>query len=283
MDLRALRYFVAVAEERHVGRAATRLRMTQPPLSRAIRELESELGVQLFERTPKGVTPTAAGAALYPEAIALLRRADRLRGRVAAAGAATLTIGTLADTATHVGGALVSAFRRRHPHVRVGIHEADLGDPAAGLRTGAADLAFTRTPFADSGLRLQRLRSVPVGVVLRDDDPLAGRPALAVAELTGRCWVRLPPGTDPIWTGYWTGGAADASDPVLRTVQECVQSVLWNGTTALAPLDQPLPAGLIAVPCADRPPSDLVLAWPRAASNPLIRAFVRGIGRALSE
>ncbi|MVU81933.1 LysR family transcriptional regulator [Nocardia sp. ET3-3] len=152
MDLRSLRYFLAVARERHIGRAASRLHMTQPPLSRAIRELEDELGVILFERTPKGVTLTPAGAVMYDEAAAVLERADRLRNRVAtAAGVATLTIGTLADTAAHVGGKVVSLFRAHHPHVNVGIHEADLGDPTAGLRTGLVEVTLTRTPSTTLG------------------------------------------------------------------------------------------------------------------------------------
>jgi hypothetical protein len=79
--------------------------------------------------------------------------------------------------------------------------------------------------------------------------------------LAGRRWVRLPDGTDPVWTAYWTAGPQDDTAPVMRTIQECLQAALWNGTAALAPIDQPLPAGLIAVPFADRPPSELVVAW----------------------
>ncbi|MFJ9783182.1 LysR family transcriptional regulator [Amycolatopsis sp. NPDC101161] len=276
MDLRALKYFVAVADERHVGRAASRLHMTQPPLSRAIRQLEDELGAALFERTPKGVTLTPAGTVLYTEADALLKQADRIRGRVtAAAGAASLTVGTLADAAEHVGTRLVPLFRERHPHVDVRVHEAGLGDPTAGLRTGLVDVALTRTPFDTTGIGTHVLRSVPVGVVVRDDDPLARHSSIPAAELKGRRWVRLPDGTDPLWTAYWTGGAPDEASPVLRTVQECLQAVLWNGTAALAPVDQPLPAGLVVVPLADRPPSDLVVAWPKSGRSPLVRSFVQ--------
>ena len=276
MDLRVLRYFVAVAEERHVGRAASRLHMAQPPLSRAVRGLEDELGATLFERTPKGVALTAAGTALYDEAVALLAQAGRIRDRVtAAAGAATLTIGTLADAAEQVGARLVPLFRERHPHVDVRVHEADLADPTAGLRAGLVDVALTRTPFETAGIAVHVLHPVRVGVVLRDDDPLAGRPEVATADLAGRRWVRLPDGTDPRWTAYWTGGPPSDDAPVLRTIQECLQAVLWNGIAALAPVDQPLPPGLRVVPVSDRPPSELVVAWPKAASSPLVRSFVR--------
>ncbi|NKQ52660.1 LysR family transcriptional regulator [Amycolatopsis sp. K13G38] len=276
MDLRTLRYFIAVAEERHVGRAAKRLHMTQPPLSRAIRQLEDELGAALFERTPKGVTLTAAGTVLYEEAGALLAHADRIRGRVAAAaGSAVLAVGTLADAAEQVGARLVPLFRARHPHVAVSIHESDLSDPAAGLRSGRVDVALTRTPFDTTGIGTHVLRSVPVGVVLREDDPLAGRASVSQAELSGRRWVRLPAGTDPLWTAYWTGGAAEDSAPVVRTIQECLQAALWDRTLALAPVDQPLPAGLVAIPFRDRKPSELVVAWPKSGWSPLVRGFVQ--------
>jgi len=99
MELRTLSYFVAVAEELHFGRAAVRLHMTQPPLSRAIKQLESDLGAVLLHRSALGVTLTPAGSVLLEEARALLEQADRLRVRVAvAAGAATLTVGVLGDS-----------------------------------------------------------------------------------------------------------------------------------------------------------------------------------------
>lgn len=173
MDLRSLRYFVAVAEERYFGRAAARLHMTQPPLSRAIKQLETDVGAVLLHRSPVGVTLTPAGTALYDEARALLEHAEHARARVAAAGTATFTIGTLAD-----------AFRQCNPGVRVRV-----------------------------------LRSDPVGVVLRADDPFAGRDTLQVRDLDDRRWFQFPEGTDPLWHAYWNSTAPGRTlreGPVVR-------------------------------------------------------------------
>ena len=276
VDLRLLRYFAAVAEHRHVGRAASRLHMSQPPLSRAVRQLEDDLGVALFHRTPKGVALTPAGAVLLDEARMLLEQADRIPARVAAAaGRPVIAVGTLADTAEQVGSGLVAAFRARHPHVAVTVHESDLGDPTAGLRAGAVDVALTRTPFDVTGLTTVVLREDPVGVVLHADDPLAARASVSVAELQDRTWVRLPEGIDPAWIAYWTGGRAGDDLPVVRTIQECLQSVLWSRTAALAPLRQALPAGLVTVAVTDRPAGRLVVAWKRGDHSPLIRSFAQ--------
>ncbi|GLY91524.1 LysR family transcriptional regulator [Actinoallomurus iriomotensis] len=277
MELRSLRYFLAVAEERHVGRAAQRLHMTQPPLSRAIRQLENDLGCVLFERTPRGVDLTPAGAVMLREARAVLDQAERLRRRVAVAtGPATLVVGTLADAVEHLGTPLVRAFREAHPNVTIAIHEADLGDPSAGLRADLVDVALTRTPFETSGLALRTLRTEPIGAVLPADDPLAVRDSVTTAELAGRHTVRLPDGTDERWRDHWTlpGARPDPGIPPMRTIQECLQAVLWNGAVALAPLGQPVPASLVAVPVADRSPSELVVAWRRDRTDPLIRSFV---------
>ncbi len=280
MDLRGLRYFVTVAEERNVGRAAARLHMTQPPLSRALRHLEAELGATLLERTRTGVELTEAGHTLHAEALSLLEQADRLASRVRdVAGHATLAVGTLADTAELVGGRLIAEFRHRHPHVAVTVHEAGLADPSAGLRAGLVDVALTRLPFDDTGLRSHVLHSEPIGIVLRADDPLARRDGLRVADLTDRRWVRLAEATDPIWSAYWNSPTTRPDpatpNPVTHTIQECLQAVLWNGMSALAPLDQVLPAGLVTVPVTDREPSRLVLAWPANAASPLVRSLVR--------
>lgn len=279
MELHVLRYFVAVAAEHHFGRAAARLQMTQPPLSRAIQALEAELGAMLFDRSPKGATLTAAGTVLLGEARALLERADRLRDRVrAAAGTAYLSIGVLADSADEAGIRLAQQFRSRNPHVAVRVREADLTNPTAGLRAGRVDVALIREPFDTTGISTRLLRVDPVGAVVRSDDELAGRDSIRLHDLRDRLWFRFPDDVDPIWSSYWTGGALNqdhGEGPVVRTVQECVQSVLWSDAIGISPLTHAQPAGLAVVPVTDLPPSRLIVAWLNGTTNPLVRSFVQ--------
>ncbi|MFF7748240.1 LysR substrate-binding domain-containing protein [Streptomyces sp. NPDC007971] len=275
MELRTLRYFVAVAEELHFGRAAARLHMSQPPLSRAIKQLETDLGTPLLHRSAAGVTLTPAGATLLDEARTLLGRVDQVRVRVAAAGgAATLTVGMLGDSTDRGATKLAAAYRRHHPGIEVRIRETDLTDPACGLRAGLVDIALTRAPFDETGLTVHELRADPVGAVLRADDPLARRGRLELADLAGRRWFRFPEGTDPLWQSYWNGGEP-REGPVVRGVQECVQAVLWNGTVGMTPLGHDLPEELTVVPLADMAPSRVVVAANEGDANPLIGSFVR--------
>jgi DNA-binding transcriptional LysR family regulator len=275
MELRTLRYFVAVAEELHFGRAATRLHMSQPPLSRAIKLLETDIGAALMHRSARGVTLTPAGAVLLDEARTLLDQADRVRVRVvAAAGTATITVGILGDSTDRGATRLAAAYRRRHPGVEVRIRETDLTDPTCRLRAGLVDIALTRGPFDETGLRVHELRVDPVGAVLRADDPLGRRDRLKLADLADRRWFQFPDGTDPIWQSYWNGGEP-REGPVVRAVQECLQAVLWNGTVGMAPLGHDLPAELAVVPLVDMAPSRVVAAWNEGDANPLIRSFVQ--------
>ncbi|AXG77535.1 LysR family transcriptional regulator [Streptomyces paludis] len=275
MEVRTLRYFVAVAEELHFGRAAARLHISQPPLSRAIKRLESDIGAVLLHRSPAGVTLTPAGAVLLDEARTLLDRADRIGERVAAvAGAATLTVGILGDGTDPGATRLAAAFRRRHPDVEVRVRETDLTDPTCGLRAGLVDIALTRGPFDETGLTVHRLRADPVGAVLRADDPLAHRDTLRLPDLVDRQWFRFPADTDPAWQTYWHGGEP-REGPVVRAVQECLQAVLWNGTVGMTPLGHEHPDELAVVPLTDMAPSRVVVAWNESDANPLIPSFAR--------
>ncbi|SDF81732.1 DNA-binding transcriptional regulator, LysR family [Lentzea fradiae] len=266
MELRTLRYFVAVAEELHFGRAARRLHMSQPPLSRAIRLLEDDLGTALLHRSPAGVALTGAGRILLHEARALLGHADRIRAKVART---TLTVGVLGD---HGAAKLADVFRREHPDVAIIVREAGLTDPTCGLRARQVDVALTRGPFDETGLRTRVLRRDPVGAVLRADDPLARRERVTTADLADRDWFQFPEGTDELWRNYWNGGEP-RTGPIVRAVQECVQSVLWNGSVGLAPLGHDLGPGVVVVPIDDLPPSPVVIAWV-SDDDPLTRDFV---------
>lgn len=271
MELRTLRYFVAVAEELHFGRAAARLQMSQPPLSRAIKQLERELGASLFDRSAAGVALTPAGVVLLQEARALLEQADQVPARVR--GAVSFTIGMLGDSTDPGATRLAAAYRQQHPGVEVRIREADLTDPTCGLRAGLVDVALTRAPFDATGLTVHELRADPVGAVLRADDPLAQRDALKLADLADRRWFQFPADTDPIWQSYWNGGQR-RDGPVVRSVQECLQAVLWNGTVGLSPLGHNPPGELTVVPLLDLPPSRVVVSWKTGETNPLVRSFV---------
>ncbi|MGW7383116.1 LysR family transcriptional regulator [Streptomyces sp. NPDC054794] len=275
MELRTLRYFVAVAEELHFGRAAARLHMSQPPLSRAIKQLETEVDAALFDRSSAGVRLTAVGAVLLDEARALLDQADRARARVAAAaGAATITVGILGNSTDPGATRLARAYHRRHPRVEVRVRETDLTDPTCGLHAQLVDVALTRGPFDETGLTVHELRADPVGALLSADDPLARRDSLKLADLADRHWFRFPEGTDPLWQSYWNGGEP-REGPVVRAVQECRQAVLWNGTVGLTLLDHEPAEGLAVVPLIDMPPSRVVVAWKEGDTNPLIRSFLQ--------
>jgi DNA-binding transcriptional LysR family regulator len=293
VDLRTLRYFVAVVDERNFGRAAARLHMTQPPLTRAIRALEDEFGAELLVRTPTGASPTPAGTALADRVRRLLRDADRLHEVVAPfVGPSVVRIGVLADTAERVSDAALVAFRDEHPGIELRVREFDLTDPSTGLRSGETDVAMTRLPFDTTGLATRRLATEPIGVLARVDDIVAtdglgprrrfpcrwGEARLG--DLADRRWVRLRSGTDEAWLRYWTGGPANPQDPEVRTVQDCVRAVQLDDRLALAPIGQRVPDGLVIVPTPDRPPSTIVLAW-RADSPPAIRSVARSLGAAL--
>ncbi|WP_431683607.1 LysR substrate-binding domain-containing protein [Kitasatospora sp. KL5] len=285
MDLRALRCFVAVAEEGHFGRAAARLHLAQPPLSRRIRDLEADLGCRLFDRVPTGARLTPAGEVLLTEARDLLERAERARQRVRGAEAGRiLVLGTAAGAGPQVGPTALAALRRTRPEVRVRLREAPITDPTAGLREGRVDLALTRLPFDTDGLTVRVLGEEAVVAAVPADDPLAARPRLHVGELADRPRFRLPPGTDARWRGYWlAAGEDDAPGPVVATVEECLHTVLWEGAVGLLPAGAARKyarPGIAFVPVDGHPPSRVVTVRRTAVCDPLVDALADALAAA---
>jgi DNA-binding transcriptional LysR family regulator len=152
IELRQLRYFVAVAEERHFGRAAARLHMTQPPLSQAIQALEADIGTPLFERTKRSVALTRAGAALLPEAQRLLQQASALPdlARRAASGESGLLTLSFVSTADYsVLPPLLREFREAHPQVHIDLREATTDVQLEDLQQGRIDAGLLIPPLTD--------------------------------------------------------------------------------------------------------------------------------------
>ncbi|WP_198653567.1 LysR family transcriptional regulator [Actinocorallia populi] len=200
MELRHLEYFAAVAEELNFTRAARRLHIAQSGLSAAIRSLERELGLPLFERTSKRVALTDAGIALLPEARTTLAAAraardavDEVRGGLRG----SLTIGTLASLGILDLPALVGRFHADHPGVAISLQVAARGsaDLARSLLEGALDAAFLSLPGAPPpGLDRRLLASLPLLAVLPAGHPLAGRDGVAPADLADESFIDSPVG-----------------------------------------------------------------------------------------
>ncbi|WP_028067537.1 LysR family transcriptional regulator [Solirubrobacter soli] len=196
MELRHLRAFVAVAEERHFGRAADRLHMAQPPLSQQIRRLEAELGVELLHRTTRRVELAPAGEVLLDRARSILADADAAAedARRAAGGeVGRLAIGFTGSATYALLPSLATALRDRLPGVELELR-GELLTPAqvSGLHDETLDIALLRPPVRDRALALEVVRSEPLVAVLPERHPLAALDAVPVARLATEPFVSYP-------------------------------------------------------------------------------------------
>lgn len=214
MELRHLRYFLAVAERRHFGRAAAQLGISQPPLSQQIRDLERELGVRLFERGRGGVRLTEAGAAFEPQARATLAQASRALAearRVGRGEAGRLELGFSGSLPfSGVFGRLLREFRASYPAVQLHLRELGSAEQVSGILSQRLDLGMlrltpSRLPVGLSGLTLF---SEPLVVALPTAHRLASRPQLRLTELAAEPWITFAPAIP--------GGLPEQIDHLLR-------------------------------------------------------------------
>ena len=196
MELRHLRYFVAVAESLSFARAARTLHLSQPPLSRQVRALEDELGTPLFTRTKRSVRLTPAGAALLPEARRLLREADGLKAdaqRLATGEVGSLGLGFISVSAYNLLPELAPEFRRRHPGVKLTLQEATSDILFAALRQGELDVGLVLPPDDLGGLEYAPLVQDTLVAAVPAGSPAArGRGSLALASLSGEPFILFP-------------------------------------------------------------------------------------------
>ena len=190
METRELRYFVAVAEELHFGRAAQRLGIAQPPLSRAIRQLERRLGVALLERTSRAVTLTEAGSVLLREGRAALDAVDAAerrtrRAALAATGHPGLVLVTKAGASSELLAKLLDAYAAEPGAVAVDVLLCGPAEQERLLRDGRADVALLHLPFdSTAGFDTEELHTEGQVVVLPAGHPLTGRPDVRMADVT---------------------------------------------------------------------------------------------------
>jgi DNA-binding transcriptional LysR family regulator len=184
LDLRKLRYFVAVADRLHFGRAADELHIAQPVLSRQVRALEQNLGAPLLTRDSHGVALTDAGKQLLADAGPLLASADAARRRVtlAASGGRRLMVGFRAGVAV---APAVQQFATRHPDVVVDVQRIEGDDQATMLLDGRIDIGYVRLPIDETGLRVIPVYTEPRVAVLPVGHRLAGKEQVTEADLAG--------------------------------------------------------------------------------------------------
>ena len=287
VDTRLLRYFAAVASEGSLTLAAERLFVSQPALTRQIRLLESQLGVQLFTRSRAGMTLTAAGQALASSSAAVLDGWDQaLRETKAAASRAArvLRVGFMSSAANEATQQIIAAFARRRPGWQVEMRLGALSDPAAGLTSGDADAALLRLPFpGQDDMRIQVLFTEPRYVVLPAAHPLAAHDQVRFRDLRDEPFVAAPVETG-IWRDYWLATSERQGHPVrigfVTDHPDAFLTAIANGDgIALAPESAAryyARPGITYRPVTGLSPSQVVIAWPPANdTNPVVQDFVR--------
>ncbi|MFD7641776.1 LysR family transcriptional regulator [Kitasatospora sp. NPDC059795] len=268
METRELRYFVAVAEELHFGRAARRLGIAQPPLSRAIAQLERRLGTVLLERESRGVALTGPGHVLLREGRTVLAAVAAAEARTRRAGQPPgLVLAAKAGASTELLAALLDAYAARPDPVPVDLRLCRFGEQSGLLREGAVDAALLHLPFdTTEGLDSEELHTEGRIALLPAGHPLAVRPALRLAELAALPDLPAPrfPRRD--------GSYPDGPGPEIRDTTQLNQLIALGRMHAVLPESarSQLRPGIAVVPVLDAPPVTTVLAWdPAARSRPL--------------
>ena len=244
MELRHLRYFVAVAEELHFRRAAERLHVAQPAVSEQIRKLEAELGVRLFDRDQRRVELTAPGSAMLDEARRTLAQADRAREaaqRAQRQAIGRLRLGYLVDAVPRDLPRALGAFAGHMASTEVELRCDDTRRLLGDVRDGTLDAAIVCLPAPVVGMRVTRLGRERAVAAVRDSHPLASAPAVSLAALQETEIIQLPREINPAFHDGILSACSDAGvSPALsgggeRTVGDALLSVIAGRGLALVP------------------------------------------------
>lgn len=288
MELHHVRAFLAVAEELHFGRAAQRLHMAQPPLSRTIKQLERSLGSPLFERTTRSVRLTVQGEALVGHArtiVAAFEEAQRAVEHAGAGETGRVRIGFAGPSSHGPISDLARAMRVRHPGIELGLTSFIYGSDSVGQLMGhELDMAIVR--FASGpppGISARVVQRESLIVVVPEDHPMAGRPHLAMDELSGESWVVLDAASGSVVRDALFERAHSASF-MPRIVQQApdswtIMALVRAGVGITLSIDSAFsslePRGLSSIPLEGPDPhTHASLAWRSDDASPALRRVI---------
>ncbi|MFH8621807.1 LysR family transcriptional regulator [Streptomyces vietnamensis] len=294
LEVRELRYFIAVAEELNFSRAAQRLGMAQPPLSKAIAQTESRLGVRLLERTTRQVRLTDAGQVLLDQARIAVDAVHAAARRARRAGQPTPQLVVAVKPGGDAGllREILAAYRETGSHLPPPeVVVGGSGEPIAMLRDGRADVALLRSPFDGQGLDSQTLVVEPRLAVLPAAHRLAGRRRLRLTDLKGEPIPRWK-GAAPSDAAYYTGcDGAEAGDghtdlasadtpegPLVASVEQLLEVVALGQAVAFLSLSTTKlhqRPDIAYRPVTGLSPSAVMVAWPETSRSTAVAAFVR--------
>jgi DNA-binding transcriptional LysR family regulator len=279
-----LDYFVAVAEEGQITRAAARLHVAQPALSQAMAQLESELGVTLLERHARGVTLTAAGEAFLPKAraaVAANEDAVLTAEWLGRAAHGTIDFGFVGHPPPLDSPSLLDAFRESHPDIDIRFRELPFPSLPTKRWLSSVDLSVCHRPPHDPDTWGHSLREEPRVVLAARSHRLASADALCVEEVLGETFVGLHPSVEPAWAGFWSLDDHRGGPPVRITVDQALnpgevlaalalrESITTVPSSVAAMLVNHL-TGLISIPLTDASPAVITLSGHADRRNPLV-------------
>lgn len=288
MELRQLRYFLVVAEELHFGRAADRLHLTQPPLTVAIRRLERELGVQLFDRTTRRVSLTHAGEAFKRRVQEAVTELDEAVGDVASVAAGLsgrLRVGFVSSASYTAIPEAIRAFRRERPRVELVLSPLTSGEQIEQLLDGDLDVGLIRDPGEVPGLAMELVSTEDLVAVLPEAHPLGSRKEIRPEDLEGEPMILFPYRLMP---GFVTRlhRLFDGLDTSPQVVQQTIHQETVLGLVAAGLGISILPEsvrrfqmpGVVTRPIAGNPQTALYAARGRSHS-PAVDQFLNGLQR----
>lgn len=289
MELRHLKYFAVLAQELNFNRAAIRLHISQPPLTRQIHQLESELGVQLFVRLPRGLELTAAGTSLFDDARRILGMVDAAKDRAAKAGRGEigrLDVGIFGSAIFNHIPRLLLQFRQLYPDVQISLHEQTKAEQIQALRERRLTIGFNRHVSGEHDIVVETVYLEPLLVALHSAHPLAQKAAISIRELSGEPLILYPNNTREGFADHVVSLFHDEGlqARVVQEVKDAVTAVALVSSgfglcvTPEAASSLRLP-GVVYRPLNANPPPaiDLVCLYRRDDTSPILAAFLETV------